>query len=124
MIGSADDQRANRRTGWHRTRAETRGSPADAPHPELYVARPDFRQQVEWLDDHGYQAVTLEQVEDAWDDGGTLPPRPVVISFDGGYRSQFTFALPQCASTAGPGFLNLKAEGSDLRKQPPRQLRA
>jgi peptidoglycan/xylan/chitin deacetylase (PgdA/CDA1 family) len=89
-------------------------APADAPYPELYVERPDFRHQLEWLDEHGYQAVTLEQVETAWYEGGTLPPRPVVLSFDDGYRPQFTFALPQLRKHGWAGVLNLKAEGSDL----------
>ncbi len=83
-------------------------------YPELFVARPDFRHQLEWLDSHGYQAVTLEQVEEAWYEGGTLPPKPVVLSFDDGYRPQFTFALPQLRKHGWAGVLNLKAEGSDL----------
>jgi peptidoglycan/xylan/chitin deacetylase (PgdA/CDA1 family) len=89
-------------------------APASAPYPELYVARPDFRHQLEWLDEHGYEAVTLEQVEDAWFNGGTLPARPIVLSFDDGYRPQFTFALPQLRKHGWAGVLNLKAEGSDL----------
>lgn len=89
-------------------------APADAPYPELYVSRSDFHRQLHWLDSHGYQAVTLEQVEAAWYDGATLPPRPVVISFDDGYRPQFTFALPQLREHGWAGVLNLKAEGSDL----------
>jgi peptidoglycan/xylan/chitin deacetylase (PgdA/CDA1 family) len=89
-------------------------APADAPYPELYVERPDFRHQLEWLDAHGYQAVTLEQVEEAWYEGATLPPKPVVLSFDDGYRPQFTFALPQLRKHGWAGVLNLKAEGSDL----------
>ena len=91
------------------------GAPAaDAPYPELYVSRPDFHRQMNWLDEHGYQAVTLEAVEDAWYHGGTLPARPVVISFDDGYRPQFTYALPELRKHGWPGVLNLKAEGSDL----------
>jgi peptidoglycan/xylan/chitin deacetylase (PgdA/CDA1 family) len=91
------------------------GAPAaDAPYPELYVARPDFHRQMDWLDRHGYQAVTLEQVEAAWYEGGTLPAKPVVISFDDGYRPQFTYALPELRRHGWPGVLNLKAEGSDL----------
>jgi peptidoglycan/xylan/chitin deacetylase (PgdA/CDA1 family) len=91
------------------------GAPAaDAPYPELYVSRPDFHQQMDWLDQHGYQAVTLEQVERAWYHGGTLPAKPVVISFDDGYRPQFTYALPELRKHGWPGVLNLKAEGSDL----------
>jgi peptidoglycan/xylan/chitin deacetylase (PgdA/CDA1 family) len=89
-------------------------APADAAYPELYVERPDFRHQLEWLDSHGYQAVTLEQVQEAWYEGGTLPPKPVVLSFDDGYRPQFTFALPQLRKHGWAGVLNLKAEGSDL----------
>ncbi len=89
-------------------------APADAPYPELYVSRPDFRRQMEWLDEKGYQAVTLDQVERAWYHGGTLPPKPVVLSFDDGYRPQFTFALPQLRKHGWAGVLNLKAEGSDL----------
>jgi peptidoglycan/xylan/chitin deacetylase (PgdA/CDA1 family) len=86
----------------------------EVPYPELYVSRPDFRHQLEWLDKHGYQAVTLEQVEEAWFEAGTLPPKPVVLSFDDGYRPQFTFALPQLRKHGWAGVLNLKAEGSDL----------
>lgn len=89
-------------------------APADAPYPELYVTRPDFHRQMNWLADHGFEAVTLEQVEKAWYDGGTLPAKPAVISFDDGYRPQFTFALPELRKHGWPGVLNLKAEGSDL----------
>ncbi len=89
-------------------------APADAPYPELYVTRPDFHRQMDWLDAHGYEAVTLEAVEDAWYHGGTLPAKPVVLSFDDGYRPQFTFALPELRKHGWPGLLNLKAEGSDL----------
>jgi peptidoglycan/xylan/chitin deacetylase (PgdA/CDA1 family) len=89
-------------------------SPADAPYPELYVSRPDFHREMDWLDQHGYEAVTLEEVEDAWYRGGTLPARPMVVSFDDGYRPQFTYALPELRKHGWPGVLNLKAEGSDL----------
>jgi peptidoglycan/xylan/chitin deacetylase (PgdA/CDA1 family) len=86
----------------------------EVPYPELYVPRADFRKQMDWLDRQGYEAVTLERVEDAWYRGGALPPKPIVISFDDGYRPQYTFALPQLREHGWPGVLNLKAEGSDL----------
>lgn len=87
---------------------------AEVPYPDLYVPRASFRKQMDWLDQHGYEAVTLEQVEEAWYHGGTLPAKPMVISFDDGYRPQYTFALPTLAKHGWPGVLNLKAEGSDL----------
>lgn len=86
----------------------------EVPYPDLYVPRASFRKQMDWLDRQGYEAVTLEQVEEAWYHGGTLPPKPVVISFDDGYRPQYTFALPTLRKHGWPGVLNLKAEGSDL----------
>jgi len=91
-------------------------APAGARYPELFVARGDFRRQMDWLDEHGYEAVTLEQTQDAWYRGGVLPAKPVVISFDDGYRPQFTFALPELRRHGWPGVLNLKAAGSDLYK--------
>lgn len=89
-------------------------APADAPYPELYVGRGDFRRQIDWLRRNGFEAVTLEQVQDAWYRGATLPPKPIVIAFDDGYRPQFTFALPTLRKRGWAGVLNLKAEGSDL----------
>lgn len=86
----------------------------EVPYPDLYVPRASFRKQMDWLDRQGYEAVTLEAVEEAWYHGGTLPPKPMVISFDDGYRPQYTFALPTLRKHGWPGVLNLKAEGSDL----------
>jgi peptidoglycan/xylan/chitin deacetylase (PgdA/CDA1 family) len=86
----------------------------EVPYPDLYLPRASFRKQMDWLDQQGYEAVTLEAVEEAWYHGGTLPPKPVVISFDYGYRPQYTFALPTLRKHGWPGVLNLKAEGSDL----------
>jgi peptidoglycan/xylan/chitin deacetylase (PgdA/CDA1 family) len=85
-----------------------------APYPELFVTRPDFKQEMNWLASHGFQAVTLDEVETAWYHGGTLPAKPVVLSFDDGYRPQYTFALPELRRHGWPGLLNLKAQGSDL----------
>ena len=86
----------------------------EVPYPDLYVPRASFRKQMDWLEEQGFEAVTLEQVEEAWYHGGTLPQKPMVISFDDGYRPQYTFALPTLRKHGWPGVLNLKAEGSDL----------
>jgi peptidoglycan/xylan/chitin deacetylase (PgdA/CDA1 family) len=88
--------------------------PEGAPYPELYVGRTDFEKQMDWLEEHEYEAVTLEQVEEAWYHNGKLPPKPIVISFDDGYRPQYTFALPTLREHGWAGLLNLKAEGSEL----------
>ena len=82
--------------------------PANAPYPELYVAPPDFRAQVAWLAAHGYRAVTLQRVFDAWRGAATLPAKPVVLTFDDGYLSDVRTALPALKARHWPGVLNLE----------------
>jgi len=82
--------------------------PAGAPYPDLYVPRSDFAAEVAWLARRGYQAVTLQRVFDSWRGAGTLPAKPVVLSFDDGYLSQVTNALPVLKARRWPGVLNLE----------------
>jgi peptidoglycan/xylan/chitin deacetylase (PgdA/CDA1 family) len=82
--------------------------PAGAPYPDLYVPRADFAAEVAWLAGHGYHAVTLQQVFDSWRGTGTLPAKPVVLSFDDGYLSDVTNALPILKARHWPGVLNLE----------------
>ena len=58
--------------------------------------------------------MTLDQVEDAWYENGELPPKPIVVSFDDGYLSQYVAAFPVLQKLDWPGVLNLMAQGSDL----------
>lgn len=122
LTSAGGSPRPSQASDWHRRTGPVPileyhvlgAAPADEPYPDLYVSRPDFHKQMDWLDEHGYEAVTLDQVEAAWYHGATLPPKPVVISFDDGYRPQFTYALPELRRHGWAGVLNLKAEGSDL----------
>jgi peptidoglycan/xylan/chitin deacetylase (PgdA/CDA1 family) len=80
--------------------------PASEPYPGLYVSDRRFIVEMRWLHRHGYQAVTLDEVMRAWYHGGTLPARPVVITFDNGYVPQATFAPTVLAKYGWPGVLN------------------
>jgi peptidoglycan/xylan/chitin deacetylase (PgdA/CDA1 family) len=82
-------------------------APAGAPYPQLYVGEADFAGQMRWLDRHGYRAVTQRDVWNHWHRGAALPRKPIVISFDDGYRSVAEAALPHLRSRAWPGVLNL-----------------
>jgi peptidoglycan/xylan/chitin deacetylase (PgdA/CDA1 family) len=82
--------------------------PANAPYPDLYVPRAGFAAEVSWLAHHGYHAVTLQQVFDSWRGARMLPAKPVVLSFDDGYRSQVTNALPILTASHWAGVLNLE----------------
>jgi peptidoglycan/xylan/chitin deacetylase (PgdA/CDA1 family) len=84
--------------------------PAGAPWPQLYVSAAEFASQMAWLDRHGYTATTLTEIWRNWHHGEALPPRPVVITFDDGYRSVFENALPVLEDLGWPGVLNLKVD--------------
>jgi peptidoglycan/xylan/chitin deacetylase (PgdA/CDA1 family) len=69
--------------------------PAGAPFPGLYVEPQLFAEQMQALKRAGWHAVTPDQVEAYWREGVPLGPgKPIVLSFDNGYQSQFTQALP------------------------------
>ena len=79
-----------------------------APWPQLYVSPGEFEAQVAWLARNGFAAVTLSEVWRNWHHGGRLPRQPVVLTFDDGYRSVATKALPVLSRRGWPAVLNLK----------------
>lgn len=94
----------------------------DVPFPDLWLSESDFQAQVDWLEENGYTAVTLVQVQNAWYDGGTLPPKPIVLSFDDGVLGQYVYGMPILEEKGWAGQLNLKAEGSDLSSKQVRKM--
>jgi peptidoglycan/xylan/chitin deacetylase (PgdA/CDA1 family) len=83
-------------------------TPPRAALPGLYVSRADFASQLQWLARTGYHAVTLDAVDRYWRGVARLPSRPIVLSFDDGYREQFTIAEPLLTSHHWPGVLDLE----------------
>jgi peptidoglycan/xylan/chitin deacetylase (PgdA/CDA1 family) len=81
-------------------------APAGAAFPSLYVSYGDFKAEMAWLNSHGFQAVTLDEVMKAWYHGGTLPAKPIVITFDNGYPEQVRFAPHVMSRYGWPGVLN------------------
>jgi peptidoglycan/xylan/chitin deacetylase (PgdA/CDA1 family) len=88
---------------------------AGAPYRELFVRATDFSGQMRWLARHGYRPVTLRAVWDHWQRGTPLPPRPIVVSFDDGYRSVVHAALPAMREWRWPGVLNLTVKNLRVR---------
>lgn len=81
--------------------------PSKAPIPDLYVSEADFQQQIDYLTANGFEAVTLQRVYDYWHGTGSLPKHPVVISFDDGFQSDYTFVAPLLLKMHWPAVLNL-----------------
>jgi peptidoglycan/xylan/chitin deacetylase (PgdA/CDA1 family) len=86
--------------------------PPGAPFPGLYVPAAEFAAQMRALKAAGWHAVTLDQVWAAWRHGAPLGPgRPIVVSFDNGYESQFTHALPILRRLGWVGDENIQLTG-------------
>ena len=80
--------------------------------PDLYVPGSEFTAQMQALKAAGWQAITLDQLELYWSKGTPLPAgKPVVVTFDGGYASQFVNALPVLKGLGWKGVLNLPSNG-------------
>jgi peptidoglycan/xylan/chitin deacetylase (PgdA/CDA1 family) len=60
----------------------------------LTVAPADFAAQMRWLHRHGFHAISALQAFAALEQGAPLPPKPVMITFDDGYRDVLRYAAP------------------------------
>lgn len=85
--------------------------PAGAPYPLLYVPRPEFLEQMLALKHAGYHPITLDDLWANWRHGNRLPSKPIVITFDNGYRSQYTNAMPILRRLHWTAVLNTQLSG-------------
>jgi peptidoglycan/xylan/chitin deacetylase (PgdA/CDA1 family) len=86
--------------------------PPGAPFPGLYVPADEFAAQMQALAGAGYHAVTLDQMWAYWRRGARLPAgKPIVVSFDNGYQSQYTNALPVLRRLGWVGDENMQLSG-------------
>jgi len=86
--------------------------PGSSAPASLYVPGAQFSAQMNALKSNGWHAVTLDQVRAYWAKGTSLGPgKPIVISFDRGYASQYTNALPVLKQLGWVAVVNLQVSG-------------
>jgi peptidoglycan/xylan/chitin deacetylase (PgdA/CDA1 family) len=86
--------------------------PTGAPFPGLYVQPQEFAAQMAALKAAGWRGVTLDQLRAYWRHGARLPAgKPIVITFDNGYHSQYAQALPVLRRLGWPADENIQLSG-------------
>lgn len=74
---------------YHHVVAEAEGDPGDT-----VVTADTLERHMAALEEAGYHAVSVEELIDYVYHGGSLPDKPIFISFDDGYYSNYELALP------------------------------
>jgi peptidoglycan/xylan/chitin deacetylase (PgdA/CDA1 family) len=64
------------------------------PQSDITLKPATFEAQLKVLSDLGYHSITARQLVDHQTRGAILPSKPVMITFDDGWRNQYTHALP------------------------------
>ena len=86
--------------------------PQSSLPPAVYVPAGEFTAQMQAIKADGWHAVTLDQLDAYWTRKTPLGAgKPIVISFDNGYASQYTNALPVLKQLGWVGVENLQATG-------------
>lgn len=91
--------------------------PEQADHPGLWVSEEAFGRQLSWLARNGWRGVSLDEVEAAIHGRGKLPRKWVAVTFDDGWRDNYTRALPLLAAHQFPATIFMVS--SKVRTGPP-----
>lgn len=60
----------------------------------LLVAPAKFNSQIKHLHKAGYQTICFQTLENYWKSGKPLPAKPILLTFDDGYKDNYTIAYP------------------------------
>ncbi len=67
---------------------------ADEYRTDLSVPPQRFREQLQYLKDHGFTTINFEDLSLAVTAKRTLPEKPIILTFDDGYLDNYQYAYP------------------------------
>jgi peptidoglycan/xylan/chitin deacetylase (PgdA/CDA1 family) len=68
---------------------------SDSPAVRRYIATPDtLEKELAYLKENGYASVSFDDLASRLTRGTELPAKPVIISFDDNWQSQYVYAVP------------------------------
>ncbi len=88
-------------------------APPGSQLKKLWVTTDDFRAQLVYLKENGFTAVTFSEWRDAEKGVKPLPEKPVLITFDDGYRNNYEAAYPLLREAGMKGCVFLVYETMD-----------
>lgn len=60
----------------------------------LYLSVKDFTSHLTYFQQAGITPISMQQLYDHWFNGAPIPEKPIVLTFDDGYRSMYTTVYP------------------------------
>jgi peptidoglycan/xylan/chitin deacetylase (PgdA/CDA1 family) len=79
---------------YHHITATPEGVSCVVTPDDLCVSPDQFDSELKLLHDWGYTTITTSTLVQAITQGASLPPHPIIITFDDGWKSQYTNAFP------------------------------
>ena len=82
------------------------------------ITAAEFQRQLDYLVSAGYHPISLTALERAHNGEQTLPPKPVLLTFDDGYKSYYDIAFPLLQKYGFPSVVSLVTSWTDGRSTP------
>ncbi|MBR5516921.1 MAG: polysaccharide deacetylase family protein [Firmicutes bacterium] len=81
---------------------------------EYTILAKDFEADLVWLKDNGYTSVSTSQLVDYVENGSPLPAKPVLITFDDGYKNNYTIAFELLKKYNSKALISIIGMESDI----------
>ena len=90
------------------------------PGDDAYaISRSAFVEQMDYLEQNGYQPISLEQLNRIYKKQEKLPKKAVLLTFDDGLKSYYRFAVPVLKTYGFPSILSVVSGWADNKNTPP-----